>query len=419
METDNTKNKKSVRIPCAKIVVDYTKATLKRLGNLSCTNVYRSMKHDGGIVLQSHAKAVEDVDRLIKCTDTFLPSVPMTSKDVEDSRRFIGEWRKNLVYIRKQLTCTCKPVYLHTEVERALKERKSKVKFHEVMLEWYLSRYGGDELTPEKIADAVLEHEGTDWKKVRPLAKGKNGYNIRLDEDTKEEKKVALKYIQWIYKLETVDVSATLLDDIANDIKVVKEFEAWRDCDPKDYEYTNTYKEYISRLRTAPKAEGQQRESAPEKVETRSQYQDATGEGGVSQTGTSSMPSHAAAGVGQTVPQNGVTPSTGGETTPGISHIPSRDELDRQEINNAELLSYLSSISAKSDYLLSNIKEERNIGYIKKFARREDFREMFNRLKEHTINERYVPARTVMQFIRNVANYNILEWGAPSPATAQ
>ena len=417
METDNTKKKKSVRIPCAKIVVDYTKATLKRLGNLSCTNVYRSMKNDGGIVLQSHAKAVDDVDRLIKCTDTFLPSVPMTSKDVEDSRRFIGEWKKNLVYIRKQLTCTCKPVYLYTEVEKALKERKSKVKFHEVMLEWYLSRYGGDELTPEKIADAVLAHEGTDWKKVRPLAKGKNGYNIRLDEDTKEEKKVALKYIQWIYKLETVDVSATLLDDIANDIKVVKEFEAWRDCDPKDYEYTNTYKEYISRLRTAPKVEGEQRESAPEKDKTRCQYQAATGEGGVSQTGTSSMPSHAAAGDGQTVPQNVVTPSAGGGASPGTNGMTHWSESgeDIHQRNHTEMMNYLNTLAPRVQYLEGNLTEGRNPEYIRKFAHREDFREVFNRLKEHTAGA-YVRASTVMQFIRNVANYNILEWGVPAPA---
>ena len=410
METDSTNKKKSVRIPCAKIVVDYTKATLKKLGNLSCTNVYRSMKNDGGIVLQSHAKAVEDIDRLIKCTDTFLPLVPMTSKDMEDSRRFIGEWKKNLVYIRKQLTCTCKPVYLHTEVERALKERKSKVKFHEVMLEWYLSRYGGNELTPEKIADAVLAHEGTDWKKVRPLAKGKNGYNIRLDEDTKEEKKMALKYIQWIYKLETVDVSSTLLDDIANDLKVVKEFEVWRNRDPKDYEYANTYKEYISRLRTAPKVEREQRESAPEKVETRSQYQDATGEVAVL---------NATTGVGRALSQNEVTPSTGGGTTPGINvtTLPNSGE-DVHQSNHTEIINYLKALAPRVQYLEGNLTEGRNPEYIRKFACREDFREVFNTLKQHTAGM-YVQARTVMQFIRNVANYNILEWGAPAPTTAQ
>ena len=247
--------KKSVRIPCAECVHEYTMATLQRLGNLRCTDVYRSMKSSGGITLQSYSKALHDIDKLLTCADSFMPSVPMTAKDVDDSRQFIVTWKRHLLQMRKQLACTCKPVYLQDEVTRVLRERKSKVKFHSVMLEWYLSRYGADNLTPEKIADAVLEHEGTDWRKVKPLAKGKKAFNIRLDADTKAEKDLALKYIQWIFKLETKDVSPTLLADIKNDLAVVKEFEAWRDGEPENYEYKNTYHQFISRLRPAPSSE--------------------------------------------------------------------------------------------------------------------------------------------------------------------
>ena len=148
--------KKSVRIPCAECVHEYTMATLQRLGNLRCTDVYRSMKSSGGITLQSYSKALHDIDKLLTCADSFMPSVPMTAKDVDDSRQFIVTWKRHLLQMRKQLACTCKPVYLQDEVTRVLRERKSKVKFHSVMLEWYLSRYGADNLTPEKIADAVL-----------------------------------------------------------------------------------------------------------------------------------------------------------------------------------------------------------------------------------------------------------------------
>ncbi len=358
MEKERVNKKKSVRIPCAKIVHDYTKATLKKLGNLRCTDVYRTMKHNGGIVLYSHSKAVQDIDKLITCTDTFLPSVPMTGKDVDESRRFLAEWKKSLQQIRKQLMCTCKPVYLQTEVARLLRERKSKVKFHEVMLEWYLSRYGGDNLTPEKIADAVIEHEGTDWRNVRPLAKGKTGYNIRLDVDTKEEKNIALKYIQWIYKLDTEDVSSHLLDDLENDLKVVKDFEVWRDNDPKDYEYSNTYKEYISRLRTAPKFKSEQEP---------------------------------------------------------LYQVKANDAGSQSTDNYTELISYLKTISPRVYYLEGNLKEGKNPEYIQKFASRDDFRAVFNTLKQHTADGTSPQARTIMQFIRNVANYNILEWGAPAP----
>ena len=255
MTEDSTHKKKSVRIPCAKIVHEYTMATLQRLGNLRCTDVYRSMKKCGGIVLPNQSKAVADIEKLLMCVDAFIPSVPMTIEDVEKSKQFVSLWKRNLQHIRKQIMGTCKPVYLQTEVARVLKERQSKVKFREVMLEWYLSRFGGSDATPEKIADAVIAYDATDWSKVKPLAKGKKGYNIRLDIDTDEEKNLARKYIQWIYKIEAEDIPATLLDDLQNDMMVVKEFEAWRDGEPMDYEYKNTYKQFISRLRTAPSSE--------------------------------------------------------------------------------------------------------------------------------------------------------------------
>ena len=86
MNEDYTNKKKSVRIPCAEIVHEYTMKTLQRLGNLRCTDVYRSMKKSGGIVLPIQSKAVEYIDKLLVCADGFIPLVPMTAKDVEKSK---------------------------------------------------------------------------------------------------------------------------------------------------------------------------------------------------------------------------------------------------------------------------------------------------------------------------------------------
>lgn len=372
MTEDRPIRKKSVRIPCAECVHEYTMATLQRLGNLRCTDVYRSMKSSGGITLQSYSKALHDIDKLLACADSFLPSVPMTAKDVEDSRQFIVTWKRHLLQIRKQLACTCKPVYLQDEVTRVLRERKSKVKFHPVMLEWYLSRYGAADLTPEKIADAVLEHEGTDWHKVKPLAKGKKAFNIRLDADTKAEKDLALKYIQWIFKLETKDVSPTLLADIKNDLAVMKEFEAWRDGDPENYEYRDTYHQFISRLRTAPRSE----ECVEVEVESRSQYQ-----------------------------PEPIQVSNDGEVSVEHTH----------KDNFTELISYLRAISPRVYYLSGNLTEGRNPEYIQKFASRADFRELFSTLKQYTAEGLHPQARDIMQYIRNVVLYNMIQWGAPAP----
>ena len=93
-------------------------------------------------------------------------------------------------------------------------------------------------------------------------------------------------------------------------------------------------------------------------------------------------------------------------------------ELERQknvhQNNHTELISYLKSIASRTFYLERNLTEGKNPEYIEKFASRADFRDLFNTLKQHTAEGTYAQAKTIMQFIRNVANYNILEWGAPN-----
>jgi len=388
MTEDSTHKKKSVRIPCAKIVHEYTMATLQRLGNLRCTDVYRSMKKCGGIVLPNQSKAVADIEKLLMCVDAFIPSVPMTIEDVEKSKQFVSLWKRNLQHIRKQIMGTCKPVYLQTEVARVLKERQSKVKFREVMLEWYLSRFGGSDATPEKIADAVIAYDATDWSKVKPLAKGKKGYNIRLDIDTDEEKNLARKYIQWIYKIEAEDIPATLLDDLQNDMMVVKEFEAWRDGEPMDYEYKNTYKEFISRLRTAPVAEKSDGEPEIPKDITTAQQQ-------VSSDRKQTLPADEDPGE---EPES-FTP----EEVDDMHDNPYKD-------NHAKLLKFLNE-KAKSGmgYLSFNIQEERNVKYIRDFASRPDFELVYNTLVSNS-RRPGIGAGDIMNYIRDVAIRNITEW---------
>lgn len=391
MTEDSTNKRKSIRIPCAKIVHDYTMATLQRLGNLRCTDVYRTMKQGGGIVLPGQGKAVDDIEKLLVCVDSFIPSVPMTTEDIEKSKKFVASWKRNLQYIRKQLMGTCKPVYLQTEVARVLKERDSKVKFREVMLEWYLSRFGGDDLTPEKVADAVIDYNATDWSKVRPLAKGKKGYNIRLDVNSEEEKAVARKYVQWIYRLETGDIPATLLDDLKNDLKVVREFEAWRDGEPRDYEYKNTYKEFISRLRTAPVLTKSDGDSETLKDEPVAQQQ-------VSPVGEQ---------------------TSSADEDPGEEPEPfTPEEVDNlhdglYKDNHAKLLKFLNEKASSGfiglSYLRQNIAEERNARYIRDFAYRRDFDNVYNTLVVNS-NRPGVSATNIMNYIRDVAIRNITEW---------
>lgn len=391
MKEDSTNKKKSIRIPCAKVVHDYTMATLQRLGKLRCTDVYRSMKKGGGIVLPGNDKAVETLEELLVCADNFIPSVPMTTEDVEISKKFVSAWKRKLQHLRKQLMGTCKPVYLQTEVARVLKERGSKVKFREVMLEWYLDTFGGDDMTPEKVADAVIAHEATDWSKIKPLAKGKKGYNIRLDVDNDQEKEVARKYVQWIYRLERSDIPATIIDDLKNDMKVMKEFKAWRDGEPKSYEYKNTYKEFISRLRTAPIEEKDDGEAEPPKDEPVAQQQ--------------------VSPISQSTPPADEDP---GEEPEHFSPEEVEDiHDDIYKGNHEKLLKFLNDKASSGfiglSYLRQNIAEERNARYIRDFAYRRDFDNVYNTLVVNA-NRPGVSATNIMNYIRDVAIRNITEW---------
>lgn len=342
-------------------------------------------------MLPGQSKAVDDIEKLLVCVDSFIPSVPMTTEDVEKSKKFVASWKRNLQHIRKQLMGTCKPVYLQTEVARVLKERGSKVKFREVMLEWYLDTFGGETMTPENVADAVIKHDATDWSKVRPLAKGKKGYNIRLDVNTEEEKAVARKYVQWIYLLETGDIPATLLDDLKNDMKVVKEFEKWRDGEPRDYEYKNTYKEFISRLRTAPVVTKSDSVSETPKDEPVAQQQ---------MSPTREQTSHA-------------------DEDPGEEPEPfTPEEVDNMHDalykgNHAKLLKFLNEKASSGiiqlSYLRQNVAEERNARYIRDFAYRPDFDLVFNTLVSNS-SRPGVGATAIMNYIRDVAIRNITEW---------
>ena len=244
-----SKGNKPVSIPCSKIVYEFTKKKLQDLGGLSISGAYRMITGGNGIVLERDKKALQQIEELIVSVENFKPSVPMTSNDVLKIRTFVSKWKSELVRIKKQLLRAGTPIYLQDEVAKVLKQKKSKVKFHEVMLEWYLSTFGGEDMTPENVADAVIRHDATDWTKTKPLAKDYQ-YNIRMTDCSPESKSSVANTVQWIYEIKAGDVDKDLVDHLANDLQVMKEFAKWRDKDPKDYEYRNVVQGFINRLQT-------------------------------------------------------------------------------------------------------------------------------------------------------------------------
>lgn len=347
-----SKGNKPVSIPCSKIVYEFTKKKLQDLGGLSISGVYHMITEGKGIVLQRDKKALQQIEELIVSVDNFKPSVPMTSNDVLRIRTFVGKWKSELVRVKKQLQRAGTPIYLQDEVAKVLRQKKSKVKFHEVMLEWYLSTFGGEDMTPENVADAVIRHDATDWTKTKPLAKDYQ-YNIRMTDCSPESKSSVANTVQWIYEIKAGDVDKDLASHLTNDLQVMKEFAKWRDKDPKDYEYRSVVQGFINRLQTIVP------EAIFEGVETPQKENDIEQKNVVTDKST-------------TV----VEPTTISE-----EEVPSYPDKEPEpwEMNYAEINDYLCKAAANDPSGLERIKDANE--FIVKFCHLDNFREKFSELQ--------------------------------------
>lgn len=355
IKKSTSKASKPVSIPCSKIVYDFTKKKLQDLGGLSISGVYHMITESKGIVLERDKKALQQIEELIVSVDSFKPSVPMTSNDALRIRTFVGKWKSELVRVKKQLQRAGTPIYLQDEVAKVLKQKKSKVKFHEVMLDWYLSTFGGEDMTPENVADAVIRHDATDWTNIKPLAKDYQ-YNIRMADCSPELKSSVANTVQWIYEVKAGDVDKDLASHLANDLQVMKEFAKWRDKDPKDYEdyeYRNVVQGFINRLQTIVP------ETIFEDVETPQKDNDIEQKNVVTEEAT-------------TV----VEPTIISE-----EEIPSYpdEEPEQWEMNYAEIHDYLCEAAANDPNGLERIKDANEL--IVQFCHLDNFREKFSELQ--------------------------------------
>lgn len=353
LKKSTSKPSKPVSVSCSKIVYEFTKKKLQDLGGLSISGVYHMITEGKGIVLQRDKKALQQIEELIVSVDNFKPSVPMTSNDALRIRTFVGKWKSELARVKKQLQRAGTPIYFQDEVAKVLKKKKSKVKFHEVMLEWYLSTFGGEDMTPENVADAVIRHDATDWTNTKPLAKDYQ-YNIRMADCRPEAKSSVANTVQWIYEIKAGDVDKDLASHLANDLQVMKEFAKWRDKDPKDYEYRSVVQGFINRLQTIVP------EIIFEGVETPQKENDIKQKNVVTEEATTVV----------------------GPTTHQAS-TPSTDEA-RRESNRAKLQTYLNELTRYDPEAQRRVNEA--AADIEEFSRFNDFDSQFDNLKTTVVS---------------------------------
>ena len=361
-----SKANKPVSIPCSKIVYEFTKKKLHDLGGLSISGVYHMITEGKGIMLQRDKKALQEIEELIVSVDNFKPSVPMTSNDALRIRTFVGKWKSELLREKKQLQRAGAPIYFQDEVAKVLKKKKSKVKFQEVMLEWYLSTFGGEDMTPENVADAVIRHDATDWTKTKPLTKDYQ-YNIRMADCSPEVKSSVANTVQWIYEIKAGDVDKDLASHLANDHQVMKEFTKWRDKDPKDYEYRNVVQGFINHLQTIVP------ETIFEGIETPQKENDIEKKNVVTEEATTVVEPTT---ISEEEPENEEMPILLPET--GRVGPPSTDEA-RRESNREKLRAYLNGLTMYDPEAKRRVNEA--AADIEEFCQFSDFDYQFDNLK--------------------------------------
>ena len=229
MQNSQENNEKRVTVPkkdrvtisINRNVKKFTTDRLKELGGFVPVEVYKSVRSGRGLVSKNDRMAIEILDKLLARISSFIVTVPYTSEEGRNMKDFITAWKDNVKRIRTQLMKRSQPVYYHSVVDEELAKLGSKMKCTDIHLEWYLSRFS---------------------------------ITVTLDKDSDKIRKSFLRSIQWIYKIQSEVVSKDIIDKIENDLKVLKEFEAWCNKDPKDYEYHQTYEAFKARLQTTPTA---------------------------------------------------------------------------------------------------------------------------------------------------------------------
>ena len=443
-----SKDSKETKIPCSKLLKEYNTKHIRSITDMSVNEVYTSISKDGGIVTKKCAACKDLLSSLIAKVVNFKPSSPMTVEEQSKLQTLQTLW---LAKLREQLTAISipvKPTYLRDTVTQKLRERNSDLICQNIHLEWYLEQHQNSPLDPEKIADAIVEHKDWNWNEVPHLKRNSN-YYLSVDDpaDQQQEQNGTLpkkrsrnkgKYepimnaIEFIESFPSTPGIETLDARLKNDIKVADEVLSWREKDADTYDYRQKFQIFLNLLQTLPdtakqitfadidektmKKMSKGKSAAKQKV--KATKKEKAGETNKEVETTEKKE----ATVPSTQQQEEVTveqPTPPADEDPGEEPEPfTPEEVDNlhdglYKDNHAKLLKFLNEKASSGfiglSYLRQNIAEERNARYIRDFAYRRDFDNVYNTLVVNS-NRPGVSATNIMNYIRDVAIRNITEW---------
>ena len=437
-----------MRVPCNSKVKAYNTHHLNDIAAMNVSEVYNSVSASGGIITKKAATCKKWIESLIQKIAEFKPSVPMTREEQQKVDNMLQVWLSQLHRLLSAVSVPVKPTYLRDTVTQILQSKGYTEPCTNRHLEWYLVRYDAKQLIPAEIADAITQHRGSKWDSMPHLVRDAE-YNINVADSNKSEGQKtrrkekdflrirdAFEFIESFPATPGID---TLDARLANDITVADMVLSWRKKSLTRYDdYMTVFQTFINSLQTLP--DDARQITFADTTEKATELKKKGKVNGKKSKAKSRKPKKTSADVVPS-PTPSQVQSESAEEDPGEEPdflTPDDMAQDRHDINtNATgqqsapqiqpqvnfdrnktiLMTFLNEKAKKIHYLSYNLTEETNKTAIDIFAKRPDFQAIFETLRLNV--EDNTPSSKIFQYLRNVAKYNILEWGAPAPSRQQ
>ena len=434
-----------MRVPCNSKVKAYNTQHLNDIAAMNVSEVYNSVSASGGIITKKAATCKKCIESLIQKIAEFKPSVPMTREEQQKVDNMLQVWSAQLHRQLSAVSIPVKPTYLRDTVTQILQSKGYTEPCTNRHLEWYLVRYDAKQLIPAEIADAITQHRGSKWDSMPHLVRDAE-YNINVANSNKSDGQKtrrkeedflrirdAFEFIESFPATPGID---TLDARLANDITVADMVLSWRKKSLTRYDdYMTVFQTFINSLQTLP--DDARQITFADTTEKATELKKKGKVNGKKSKAKSRKPKKTSVDVVPS-PTPSQVQSESAEEDPGEEPdflTPDDMAQDRHDINtNATgqqsapqiqpqvnfdrnktiLMTFLNEKAKKIHYLSYNLTEETNKTAIDIFAKRPDFQAIFETLRLNV--EDNTPSSKIFQYLRNVAKYNILEWGAPAPS---
>ena len=422
-----------MRVPCNSKVKAYNTQHLNDIAAMNVSEVYNSVSASGGIITKKAATCKKRIESLIQKIAEFKPSVPMTREEQQKVDNMLQVWSAQLHRQLSAVSIPVKPTYLRDTVTQILQSKGVNEPCTNRHLEWYLVRYNAKQLIPAEIADAIIQHRGSQWDNMPHLVRDAE-YNINVaDSNKSEEQKTRRKdedflrirdVFEFIESFPATPGIDTLDARLANDITVADMVLSWRKKSITRYDdYMTVFQTFINSLQTLPDDARQITfADTTEKATELKKKGKVNGKKSKAKSRKSKKEN-----ASPTPPEQPSVEEDPGEEPDFLSpdDMVQGQQITKTDVpgsgseqtttNYQKLMAFLNEKVTKDrvPYLAGNITENNNANYIRQFGNRSDFDEVFEILVKNSNRQDFMPkvtANEIMGYIRNVVLRSERTW---------